>query len=88
MKQMVNPKYFTPSYREVNFKDRPVKFYLATLKLQGVHYQIAKTKTFKTAKKARKYALRFYLRWIRLYNAAIVAMSMQEPTPTPVPAEA
>ena len=88
MKEMINPKYFRPSYREVNFKDRPVRFYLATLEMQGVHYQVAKKKTFKTAKKARKYALRVYLRWMRLYKAAIVAMSTPEPTPEPVPTEA
>jgi len=86
MKEMINPRLFKPASRKVKFMHRP-KWYQSDLELQGVMYPlrgdylINPDGKFKTAGAAFRRAERVYARWCRLYDAAVVAMSAQEPTP-------
>lgn len=84
---MINPRLFRPDYQIVDFPDKPTVFYLAVLNLQGVKYPTRKIQQFKTAKKARRYALHVIQRWYRLYDAAVLQPAV-EPTPAKLPAEA
>lgn len=70
---MINPNLFVPSHRKMRV--RGGKFYLPTLKLQGVDYPCRGR--YRTATSAQARAREVLGRWSRLYGAAVVAMAVQ-----------
>lgn len=75
---MTNPHLLTPIYKkqmDPHFAGN--KYYLAAFR--GAQFFLTRRK-FRRASEAETYASRIHARWIRLYDAAIVAMSVPEPT--------
>ena len=79
MSDMINPHLLQPMYKPWRGSRWDHKEYIPVL--SGAGYTRATHRTFKRATEAKDYAIRIQSRWVRLYDAAIVAMVV------PVPAE-
>ena len=82
MNALINPRKFEVTVHKVRPMYRP-KFYLAAVR-QGEKVRLLRCNTrFKTFTAAKTHAEQVYQRWCRLYEAAILALSLpatsQEP---------
>lgn len=80
MTELINPYLFKVAVHKVRPMYRS-KFYLAGMQ-QGGRIRLLRSNTrHKTYGAAVDYADKVMKRWVKLYDAAVVAMSAQEPTP-------
>ena len=78
--QIINPRNFKVAVHKVRPMYRP-KFYLSGMQ-QGGRVRLLRSNTrHKTFGAALDYSNKVMKRWVRLYDAAVVAMSTPEPTP-------
>jgi hypothetical protein len=82
--QIINPRNFKVAVHKVRPMYRP-KFYLAGMQ-QGGRVRLLRSNTrHKTYGAALDYANKVMKRWVRLYDAAVVAMSNPVPAPGDMP---
>ena len=67
---MTNPRKVRTWHTRINDRARGRKFYRVAFELPQ-HTRVSR-KTFPTATEAQEYALKVILRWMRLYDAALV----------------
>lgn len=79
-KQLVNPRMVQTWHEKFSDRARGTKFYRTGFELPG-HAKFSR-RTSKTASEAEDYGVRVLLRWFRLYDAAVLAMTSSSPAVT------
>lgn len=77
MADLINPRRIKTFHQRFDSRARGEKFYRTAFELGG--YTKFSARKFKTATAALDYATRVILRWMRLYDAAVVEMTSASP---------
>lgn len=89
MTELINPRSFKVTVHKVRPMYLP-KFYLAAVQIKDRVRLLRDNTRYKTRSAAAEHGNKVMERWCRLYDAAVLELSMPEPTANinPSPAEA